>query len=152
MARLVNGDVEISISLGGTRQWMLLFLMVYSSFMAMHVPIFLVHMRLTPESDWMCNDPLGLLNKIYLYWTFASILNHCFVLTTTNKILCLVVYYPTRPSSAEGGDHNSSSKTIFLLLQIQSGVCHSSISLTPLYTRLYEIISATNVLNFLLLQ
>ncbi|KAK1359854.1 hypothetical protein POM88_044328 [Heracleum sosnowskyi] len=75
-----------------------------------------------------------------------------FCLDNTNKILCLAVYSPVlRRSPVEGGHGNSPSKTTLFFFKFKVERICSTISLTPLYTRSYEIESTTEVLNFLLL-
>lgn len=82
------------------------------------------------------------------YFSFDSLL----CLDDTNKILCLAVYSPIEMRSpVEGGDDNSPSKTTLYFFKFRVERRHSTISLTPLYTRTYEIESTTEVLNFLLL-
>lgn len=72
-----------------------------------------------------------------------------FCLDDTNKILCFAVFSPLSP--VEGGAHNSPSKTTLLFFKFRAERCDSTISLTPLCTRSYEIVSTTKVLNFRLL-
>ncbi|KAK1359237.1 hypothetical protein POM88_043711 [Heracleum sosnowskyi] len=84
------------------------------------------------------------------YFGFDSL----FCLDDTNKILCLAVYSPIEMRSDgedDDDDDNSPSKTSLFFFKFRVERRHSTISLTPLYTRSFEIESTTEVLNFLLL-
>ncbi|KAL6499179.1 hypothetical protein OROHE_026207 [Orobanche hederae] len=75
-----------------------------------------------------------------------------FCLDDTNKILCFAIYSPiVSPLSVEDDDHSFPTSTTLLFFKFRAERCDSTIILTPLYTRSYEIESTTQVLNFLLL-
>ncbi|XP_021749235.1 uncharacterized protein LOC110714988 isoform X3 [Chenopodium quinoa] len=74
-----------------------------------------------------------------------------FCLDDTNKILCLAVYSPVVPIVPGGDrcDRSLPTNTTLLFFKFKAERCGSTITLTPLYTRSYEILSTYQVLDFL---